>query len=241
MTVDQSAAFDCLNHQILIRKLRKYGLSVAATTWIQNYLSFRSQYVTIGASDSRMKSLDRGVPQGSVIRPLLYSIYVNDLTETVIRENCQDESHLKTERLFGEPCMKCGIIVMYADDATYWVANKDRQDNKVRIEETLKRIKIYLQENELHLNVGKTALLECMIPQKKGKTEGQPPQLMVTESTGQPKLICRQGTTQDIGNKSSKQHVLAFSPGNRWESLAPKGEKAVGSLKTLRSKITQKM
>ena len=67
LTIDQSVAFDVLSHEILARKLRKYNVSAKAVKWVQNYLSFRSQYVTVNAANSQICQQTRGVPQGSVI------------------------------------------------------------------------------------------------------------------------------------------------------------------------------
>ena len=61
--------------------------------YIENYLSYRSQYATIGAADSRMRVLDRGVPQGSVMGPLLYSLYINEMMETVVGPDCREAVH----------------------------------------------------------------------------------------------------------------------------------------------------
>ena len=75
MTLDQSAAFDSVHHEIILSKLELYHLDRSAVEWIRNYLSFRSQFVSIGTAQSRMCTMDRGVPQGSVLGPLLYTIY----------------------------------------------------------------------------------------------------------------------------------------------------------------------
>ena len=83
MTIDQSSAFDCINHTILLRKLRVYNMDKGVIEWVKNYLSLRTQYVQIGAVDSVMRRVDMGVPQWSVMGPILYAIYVNEMTETV--------------------------------------------------------------------------------------------------------------------------------------------------------------
>ena len=72
MQIDQSAAFDVVNHQILLEKMERYKIGAGARKWVQQYLNFRSQYVSLGKSQSRMVPVTRGVPQGSVIGPLFF-------------------------------------------------------------------------------------------------------------------------------------------------------------------------
>ena len=67
MAIDQSAAFDCVNFEILLRKLKRYRCSQNTISWINSYLSDRSQYIAIGPHESRMVALHRGVPQGSIL------------------------------------------------------------------------------------------------------------------------------------------------------------------------------
>ena len=92
MTVDQSAAFDCLQKDLLIQKLGRYNVGQQVLDWVDSYLTYRTQYVVIGASQSRMVSVNRGVPQGSVVGPLLYAVYTNDITEVVKNQGCRGSS-----------------------------------------------------------------------------------------------------------------------------------------------------
>ena len=79
---DLSKAFDVINHNILINKLEFYGIRGIAKDWILNYLSDRSQYVEFDKHNSTFCSIDCGVPQGSILGPLLYLIYVNDVANS---------------------------------------------------------------------------------------------------------------------------------------------------------------
>lgn len=110
--MDLSKAFDALPHGLIIAKLHAYGLSLAACSLISDYLSSRKQRVKIGNHFSEWQSVDRGVPQGSVLGPLLFNIFKNDIF------------YLMTD--------KC-TIYNYADDNTLGISKR----HVVELEENL--------------------------------------------------------------------------------------------------------
>ena len=237
MTMDQSSAFDCLNFEILLRKMKLYNVSNDVIDWMRSYLNYRTQYVTVGTADSRMRPLTRGVPQGSVLGPLLYVIYTNEISEVVREKDCGETAHLDIERLFGKPCKKCGMTTTYADDTTYVVANSKREDNEEKLRTNLMRMKSYLRDNDLCLNPGKTKLLECMISQKKGKMMGQPPTLVVETGQGTRKEIVDTGHLRILGANLMANMTWASHLETGSKALLPGIRRQLGAFQHLGRKL----
>ena len=101
--LDLSEAFHTINHNRLIKKLSNIGFSQETITWFNCYLSNRTQVTSVGLEKSTTKPVQVGVPQGSILGPLLFLIYVNDLPSTV--NNCD--------------------ISLYADDTVLFCSNKN--------------------------------------------------------------------------------------------------------------------
>ena len=91
---DISKAFDRVWHTGLIFKLKQYGITGKLNSWIENYLSNRKQRVFVGSSFSKTKYVNSGVPQGSVLGPLFFLIYVNDIADSL----------QSSTRLFADDC-----------------------------------------------------------------------------------------------------------------------------------------
>ena len=136
--IDLSKAFDTLIHDILLNKLNYYGVRGVANRLIYSYLSERQQVVQFNDCISEMNSINTGVPQGSVLGPLLFSIYINDLPN----------------------CWVIFKMIMYADDTTLYCDLNPGTSNFVNIiNGELGKVSKWLSANRLSLNVNKTKVV----------------------------------------------------------------------------------
>ena len=133
--LDLKKAFDTVNHQILISKLNDYGIRNHTLKWFVSYLDNRAQRVNINSSLSAFKCINIGVPQGSILGPLLFIIYVNSMPDSV---SC-----------------KC---IMYADDTTLLCSSSDPVTLQQELDKNMSNINRWFHDNKLSLNVKKTKL-----------------------------------------------------------------------------------
>ena len=132
--LDFSKAFDTVDHNILLKKLYKYGICGVELLWFEDYLSNRMQYVTYNNHKSSREKITCGVPQGSILGPILFLLYINDLAS--VSEFC--------------------FSVLFADDTNMFITGKDMNVLCRQLNEDLRNIQEWLQCNKLSLNVLKT-------------------------------------------------------------------------------------
>ena len=132
--LDFSKAFDTVNHAILLDKMYHYGIRSSALDWFKSYLNNRRQYVTYDGVVSTTKIISCGVPQASILGPLLFLIYINDLLHV-----CNES-----------------IPILFADDTNLFFSGKNLPDLEKRINEELNDISLWLKVNKLSLNIKKT-------------------------------------------------------------------------------------
>ena len=141
--IDLSKAFDTLDHSILLDKLSYYGICGVENLMLPTYLSNKHQYVEYNDSKSETKSISIGVPQGSILGPLLFLIFINDLP--------------RVSRVFS--------MLMYADDTTLY-CNINNANSGTILNNELCKISDWLSSNKLSLNVKKTKYMVFHTPQK---------------------------------------------------------------------------
>ena len=220
ISIDNSAAFDCVSHVTLLNKFKLYNFDETTLKWLKSYLQRRTQYVVVGASESIMKEVKHGVPQGSVLGPTMYTIYTNEMSETINdHDTCLNEVHNRNEFLFKDECKKCGSLPSYADDSTYVCSSRNRDENQHRIREVLERIRLFLNSNQLSANKSKTTLIEPMLPQRRAVTLGQPPTIETVDENGDEKIV---HTRCDI-------HLLGgtFHESLSWKAHVESGDDAI--------------
>ena len=131
--IDLKKAFDTVDHKILLEKLDYYGIRGVAKNWFESNLSNRKQSVTLNGSDSSLKPISTGVPQGSVLGPVFFLVYINDLRK----------------------CVKYSKVYHFADDTNMLQSDNSLKNVAKRMNLDLKNLSQWLKANKLSLNFTK--------------------------------------------------------------------------------------
>ena len=143
--LDMSKAFDSIRHDLMLRKLRKSGVFESACAWFESYLSQRQQVVKFQNTVSDPLPLTVGVPRGSIMGPVLFTLYVNDLFR--VPKHCEPLGYVDDTKLFlGFPASELDDVIS-------------------AVNEDLKEISIWCCRNSLLINPDKTKLLYVGVPQ----------------------------------------------------------------------------
>lgn len=134
--IDLSKAFDTVSHSNLLNKLTRFGIKSYELEWFTNYLFNRSQCVSFDGSLSEKFKVTSGVPQGSILGPLLFILYINDIDDHLIGAH----------------------IIKYADDTVLFLAGQDISEIENQLTSEMQVVAKWLDENDLiiNLNKGKT-------------------------------------------------------------------------------------
>ena len=131
--LDLQKAFDTVSHSILLQNLEHYGIRDNALQWVKSYLNERSQYVTVNGHASEMLPITCEVPQGSVLGPLLFFIYVDDLPNA----------------------SKLSRFYLFADDTSIYFDSENLPTLQKIVNRELKNVRKWLEANRLVLNISK--------------------------------------------------------------------------------------
>ena len=143
--LDLSKAFDTLDHQILFTKLEHYGIRDVALQWIKSYFSCRQQFVQINQTCSSMQTIKCGVPQGSILGPLFFILYINDLPKA----------------------SKLTELLLFADDTSIFFSHSNPNYLENVLNNELLNIDVWLRCNKLSVNIKKTNYVTFSPSQRK--------------------------------------------------------------------------
>ena len=134
--LDLRKAFDTVDHAVLLKKLHILGFREGINQYLDSYLTGRNQYVQVGDYKSDILTVTKGVPQGSILGPLLFCLYINDIVDFVDAE-----------------------VVLFADDAAFIVCGLSLQQLYAKIRKLFSDLNKYLKANKLVPNLSKSKLM----------------------------------------------------------------------------------
>ena len=153
--IDLAKAFDTLDHNILLKKLEHYGIRGIALSWFSNYLQNRKQYVLTNNTSSHVMQVTCGIPQGSILGPLMFILYINDLMH----------------------CSNILKFILFADDTNLFFSHKNINTLTTTMNTELAKLSDWFKANKLSLNVMKTNYI--FFGNRKHKVDGIAPVIKI--------------------------------------------------------------
>ena len=135
--INLQKAFDTVDHKILLSEINHYGIKGIPYEWFKSYLTNRQQFTTVNNKQSELSSIEFGIPQGSILGPLLFLIYINDLSKAIIFSS----------------------VHHFADDTNILYVSSNLKDINKKIDNDLSNLVQWLRANKISLNVSKTEIV----------------------------------------------------------------------------------
>nr|CAH7735104.1 unnamed protein product [Callosobruchus chinensis] len=143
LLIDLTKAYDCIDFGHLLLKLERYGIRGNALRWIRSYVTGRTQIVEITKNGkthtSDIKPIILGIPQGSIIGPILFNIYINDMSETQSSGNC--------------------MMSQYADDSSFLIQAEDLETAIKSVDGVFKNVENWITKEKMIINKSKTNII----------------------------------------------------------------------------------
>ena len=149
--LDLSKAFDLVSHSVLLSKLKLYGCTDNAVSFFNSYLSSRKQFVRYENHDSNVTNVEVGVPQGSILGPLLFITYVNDLSL----------------------CLNSSLSASFADDTSIYATGKNIPEISTKLNKDLTYVSSWCSQNGLCINTNKSKSMLITSAQKRSHLSTQ--------------------------------------------------------------------
>ena len=134
-----SKSFDTIGHSVILQRLSTYGVKDKELEWFNSYLFNRKNYVCVDRNISSSEQAYCGVPQGSILGPLLFIIFINDLSDYIEHAS----------------------VIMYADDTVLYVSHESKEKTENDLNQDMQNLLSYFRKNELVINLkrGKTEIM----------------------------------------------------------------------------------